>query len=60
MRKIKNYLLKIFWYSRYVEEKEKNRIRIATNVVNIMVYYAISDAVYLVCYNKGNNRFELQ
>lgn len=55
MRKIKNYLLKIFWYSRYVEEKEKNRIRIATNVVNIMVYYAISDAVYLVCYNKGNN-----
>ena len=55
MRKIKNYLLKIFWYSKYVREKEKDRIRNATNVANMLVYYAISDAIYLVCYNKGNN-----
>jgi hypothetical protein len=55
MRKFKKYLLKKFYFSRYVKEKEKNRIRIASNVANLLVYYAISDAVYLVCYNKGNN-----
>lgn len=55
MRKIKNYLLKIFWFSRYKKQKEKDRIRIATNVASIIVYYAISDALYLVCCNKGNN-----